>query len=720
MHFSKCFNFESKKDMSSKIRNIVWIVAIFFQVAPLIGRAQIDAASAQRAALAWFYDRSPFEHDDISVKEVKSIEEDGYEVLYAVNMFPAGFVLVSGHKGIIPVAAYSFTSWYDESKMPPAAELWIQHYRKEVADAFRSGSFWGEKTKIQWDELLNMHQVKRFSGKAVEPLTYGNWNQDWPYNELCPADPSGPHGHCYAGCVPTAMGLIMYYYRWPDTGVGYYSYTQSPYGLLEADFGNTHYAWDEMTNEISDSDTAIARLLFHIGVSCDLVYGPNGSGMYNHKAAYAFRTFFKYAPETQYVFRDSTNMNWDSLLVAHLDRKMPLYYAGWSVPNVNGHAFVCDGYQGTGYYHFNFGWGGSYNGYYYTQNLTPGGNNFNLAQEVIINCHPDTINYNYPGLQVAADTLRHYVGSFSDGSGPRLPQYSQNRTWLISPQNAIDSISSIKLSFSRFDLKDGESFVNVYDGSNASAPLLGTYTGENLPQTIQSSGNKLFVEYIGSNSTNDDGFVATYEGIKPQWCVGNQTLTAPAGFLSDGSGTFWYYNNTVCIWRIQPPDSKEIALYFTRFSTELGQDKLRIYDYTTAQLLAEYSGHYDSASPPPAVLCPSGKLFLTFNTNGSVRDDGREAYYESYYTGISITNREGIKIYPNPAKDRYYVYYPEFEVSKFSVDALSADGRCNRTLNLKDNGGGVFEGNTHDLAPGIWFLRFTSRNGVSVIKLIVK
>lgn len=95
--------------------------------------------------------------------------------------------------------------------------------------------------------------------------------------------------------------------------------------------------------------------------------------MYNHKAAYAFRTYFKYAPETQYVFRDSTNMNWDSLLVAHLDRKMPLYYAGWSVPNVNGHAFVCDGYQGTGYYHFNFGWGGSYNGYYYTQNLTPGG-----------------------------------------------------------------------------------------------------------------------------------------------------------------------------------------------------------------------------------------------------------------------------------------------------------------------------------------------------------
>ena len=39
------------------------------------------------------------------------------------------------------------------------------------------------------------------------------------------------------------------------------------------------------------------------------------------------------------------NLDWDSLLVDHLDKKIPLYYAGWSVPNVNGHAFVCDGYQ---------------------------------------------------------------------------------------------------------------------------------------------------------------------------------------------------------------------------------------------------------------------------------------------------------------------------------------------------------------------------------------
>ena len=114
-----------------------------------------------------------------------------------------------------------------------------------------------------------------------------------------------------------------------------------------------------------------------------MVYGPNGSGMYNHRAAIVLRSFFKYLPETEYVYRDSTSMDWDSLLVSHLDRQIPMYYAGWSVPTINGHAFVLDGYQSGDYYHFNWGWSGSYDGYFYTNSLNPGGSNFNLAQEVM-------------------------------------------------------------------------------------------------------------------------------------------------------------------------------------------------------------------------------------------------------------------------------------------------------------------------------------------------
>lgn len=702
----------------------LYLLALFFYTnitaILLMAQGPVNPEKAQRAALQWFCERGPWTPNEASVKEIIPIRSDDNVLFYAVNLFPSGYVLVSGHEGMVPVAAYSFTSWYDESNIPPAADAWLGQYKAAAVEAWKTGDFFKDEMLSQWNELLNAPIGRRFQGKSVEPLTYANWNQDWPYNELCPADPAGPHGHCYAGCVPTAMGMIMYYYRWPDTGVGYYSYTQPPYGLLEADFGNTRYAWDEMANEINDSDTAIARLLFHIGVACDLVYGPNGSGMYNHRAAYAFRTYFKYAPETQYVFRDSTNLNWDSLLMAHLDRKMPLYYAGWSVPNINGHAFVCDGYQGTGYFHFNFGWGGSFNGYYYTGNLTPGGNNFNLAQEVIINCHPDTVNYVYPGIPRPVDTLRHYVGSFTDGSGPRLPQYVQLRSWLISPQNAIDSISSIKINFSRFDLKDGESFLRIYDGIDASAPLLASYTGSSIPSLVQSSGNQLFVEYVGASSATNDGFVATYEGLKPQWCSGSQVLTEPSGPLSDGSGNFWYYNNTVCIWRIQPPDAKQIAIYFTLFSTEPEQDKLRIYDFTTAQLLAEYSGHYEPGNPPPPVLCPSGKAFLTFSTNGSVRDDGWEAFYESYFTGIETVGSQNIRIFPNPAREKFYVMLDDDDLLFSEAELWSLEGLCAVRVPVVAPEIGGFWVNTEGLRNGVWFLRIIGEKGVYVGKVMIR
>jgi hypothetical protein len=142
--------------------------------------------------------------------------------------------------------------------------------------------------------------------------------------------------------------------------------------------------------------------------------------MYNHKAAYALRTHFNYAPETEYLYRDSTNLNWDSVLVAHLDQRIPMYYAGWSVPNIMGHAFVCDGYQGEDFFHFNWGWGGQSDGYFYTDDLTPGGN-FNLAQELIINCVPDTDNFVYPEYCSGPLTLTSANATLDDGSGPPVP-----------------------------------------------------------------------------------------------------------------------------------------------------------------------------------------------------------------------------------------------------------------------------------------------------------
>jgi hypothetical protein len=53
-------------------------------------------------------------------------------------------------------------------------------------------------------------------------------------------------------------------------------------------------------------------------------------------------------------------------LRSELDAGRPIYYHGFGS---GGHAFNVDGYQGNDFFHFNWGWSGSYNGYYYLDNL---------------------------------------------------------------------------------------------------------------------------------------------------------------------------------------------------------------------------------------------------------------------------------------------------------------------------------------------------------------
>jgi hypothetical protein len=74
------------------------------------------------------------------------------------------------------------------------------------------------------------------------------------------------------------------------------------------------------------------------------------------------------------------------LLRTELENLRPVYYDGQG--SAGGHAFVCDGYQGTSHFHFNWGWNGYANGYYYLNNLNPGGYDFTQDQHAIVNIKP--------------------------------------------------------------------------------------------------------------------------------------------------------------------------------------------------------------------------------------------------------------------------------------------------------------------------------------------
>ena len=652
---------------------------------------KVEIPNAKRVAVNFYYERInqyyKTEYDNIKIKEVFIEKYDNEAVYYIFNIKEKGYVIVSANDVAYPVLAYSFNRAYQPDNQPPQFITWMKQYKAQIIYAINNNIKVTEKTIKAWEHLLSNDKNSLLilrDEKQVLPLITSIWDQGTYYNEMCPADPAGPGGHVWAGCVATAMCQVMYYFRFPITGTGSYTYYHPVYGMLSANFGNTTYKWNNMVNYLNESNLSVAELLYHCGVSVDMDYGPNGSGMWNHKAAYSLKTYFNYLLKTEYVFRDSTNLNWDSLLITHLDKKIPMYYAGWSVPNVNGHAFVCDGYQKGNYYHFNWGWSGSYDGYFYLDNLTPGGHNFNLAQELIINCFPDTINFNYPYYCKGIDTLKSKSGTIDDGSGP-VYNY-QNHThcsWLISPQTAQDSVTNIILNFDRFETEDLNDILTVYDGETTAAPVLGVFSGSNLPKPITSTANKIFIKFFSNDKTTATGWLLSYTSTIPVWCNGLTNLTAVTDTFSDGSGSFNYYNGTTCMWNITPEAAITITLNFTEFNTEEDKDLVKIYNAANNQLLATYSGNYSPSNLPEPVTSPSGKMFVTFCSNNYITAPGWEAYYTISTTDIDNKNNVlyDLNIFPNPANNLLYLSFSTNETQSLTLKLISIKGKTIYTEN---------------------------------------
>lgn len=720
------------------MKRIVTLLLIILFIGDEAFAGTVTKDKAIHAAISFIADRYYTEQPEnaalINISETFIIMDQERPLYYIFNLKPDGWIAVSADDALFPILAYSFEGVYKESHQAPQFTAWMKQYEDQIRYAIREKVPAFPETVAMWNKLIDTGSGIRDPGKehsipppssfvhrGIEPLITTHWNQSPWYNELCPVDPVG--GPCPAGCVPVCMAQVMYYFRWPETGVGSYTYTEPTFGVLSADFGATTYKWDEMTNSINRSNLAIAELLFHLGISCDLQYTPSGSGMYNHKAAYSLRTYFKYSPETQYLFRDSTTLNWDSVLIAHLDRKIPMYYAGWSVPNISGHAFVCDGYQDSCFFHFNFGWGGSSDGYFYTSDLTPGGYNFNLAQEVLINCFPDTVNYTYP-VQCAGNLeLAKKTGSFEDGSGP-VDNYltGANCSWLIDPQNATDSVTSITLNFDRFATHPGD-VVSVYDGISTSDPLLGSFSGTLLPPEVTSAGNRMLVTFDAVSQYPDNGFLAHYSANQPDWCSGTTNLTSDTAEISDGSFGFNYYNSSLCKWKVETESGDPLTIYFEYFDTEADHDLLSIYDLGTGDILASISGEYASGTLPDSVTSPSGKMFVIFMTNSTVTANGWKFYYpRKSNTGIpEQTGISNLKLFPNPSSDCVTIGFTSITASEVQCAIMTSDGRIVRELSMYASPGkNSLEADLSGIATGFYLVRISDKDGTAVSKLVVK
>lgn len=330
--------------------------------------------------------------------------ESGSNALYVFN-FDGGYIIVAADDVALPILAFGEEGCFDANNIADGLVYYLRYYARQIEYAVSNNMTADPEIAEQWEQISNTGVIQggRSTRSDVAPLISTNWNQDNPYNLLCPTAPNGPGGHVYAGCVATAMSMVMKYWNWPDHGQGSHSYTPSGYPTQSVDFENTYYQWNNMPNTCNNSNyQAVATLMWHCGVAVDMQYAPNGSGAFSADVPDAIYNYFRYTRNTNHLVRDDyTKLEWEEMLIANLQEGFPLYYSGSD--NGGGHAFVCCGYRESDRkFYFNWGWSGFNNNYFAIDALNTYSGHFNEYQTAIFDMIPD---YVYDGLVPAVADL---------------------------------------------------------------------------------------------------------------------------------------------------------------------------------------------------------------------------------------------------------------------------------------------------------------------------
>lgn len=236
----------------------------------------------------------------------------------------------------------------------------------------------------------------------VDPLCSEQWDQYAPMNRFCPTIDADT---CVTGCVANAMAELMYYYKYPEKGMGAVTYIDSLGcgDTLTADFSESLYDWANMLDDYSNGYTeeeadAAALLMKDCGYAVRMQYGTEASGAQVAWQPYALANYFGYDRGMQMIYRNFySQTEWDSLMFTELDAGRPIVAGAWS--RSMGHSFICDGYDERGYFHVHFGNpDGDADGWYYFTWLVPNQplwhdtenpeTGFNLLQSILVGAEP--------------------------------------------------------------------------------------------------------------------------------------------------------------------------------------------------------------------------------------------------------------------------------------------------------------------------------------------
>lgn len=383
-----------------KSRYYVILVFVTY-ILSLTAQQQVSLDEAKKAAINFINTKDLKKSNTTNeIKRVNSlINSKNDTLIYEVVFENKQTVILSGSKACLPVLAYTDspveTSVFKDEDIPPGLKTLLNEYEEQINLCFENNDI-KLTYQLQWENIQTNKLKSSTSNVMVAPLLTSSWGQSTTsdsskvcnaYNYYVTETSSNCatcSQKCPAGCVAVAMAQIIYYWKNPV--------------ILPTRI--EQYDWCNMADKLTISSknyikerNAIARLIRDCGIASKTNYCSSGcqTGAKLTNAKDALIGAFGYSNEADLQrrlwHRDS---DWKSRMKGNLHQGRPILYAGFN--SNSGHAFVCDGYDSNDYFHFNWGWSGKYDNYWFTiDNLSPG-SNYNSRQQAIFYIHPQNIN----------------------------------------------------------------------------------------------------------------------------------------------------------------------------------------------------------------------------------------------------------------------------------------------------------------------------------------
>ena len=351
--------------------------------------------------------------------------------------------------------------------------------------------------------------LEETGGNVAVLLETASWGQGYPFNEQCWTSYGGTT-HAKTGCVATAYAIVLRYHCYPTKGTENILYNcQAP---IYVEITDRNYDWDNMPlvydgNWNETQIYEVSKLMAHLAHANFSSFGSGATTANEERETARLNRYFNY-PKVQASYqRDYTQEQWEAKIKESLDNGCPVpYAANNSGTGDTRHMFVIDGYTDNGYFHFNFGWNGSGNGWFKLDNITPyQGDNYswngNSEHYANFNLMPDIAKYT-----VTATASLEEAGTVSINGGTASGHVTAEL--YESTEATLTATASNGYTFSHWS--KGETTIST---ENICKVIVGASDNDYIANFVVSSA-PVSAEYKVSPSTGTFTFI---EEKSPRW-----------------------------------------------------------------------------------------------------------------------------------------------------------------------------------------------------------